>query len=146
MSPVELDHVKQGVISQPRCLLFPEKELEVPNRQGTRSAQAVARVALWRHQLCKNGKGHLSCLWNMEADPWGCEDNLLTASVTWSTYLPEQGLWGQPVAIITGALHALQLVPRFHSHGGLSLRWAVSIMACLVACLMACWWPAWWPS
>lgn len=82
----------------------------------------------------------------MKADSWGCEDNLLTASVTWSTCLPEQGLWGQPVATITGALHALQLVSRFHSHGGLSLCWVLSVMACLVACLMACCWPAWWPA
>lgn len=39
--PVELDHVQQGVISQPRCLLFLEKRLQVPNKQATKAAQVA---------------------------------------------------------------------------------------------------------
>lgn len=45
MGPVELDHVKQGVISQPRCLLFLGRHLEVPNKQGPKAARGFPHGA-----------------------------------------------------------------------------------------------------
>lgn len=41
MGPVALGHVKQGVISQPGCLLFLGRRLEVPNKQGPEAARVV---------------------------------------------------------------------------------------------------------
>lgn len=46
LGPLELDHVKQRVISQLRCVFFPKKGLELPNKQGTKTAQVVPSAAL----------------------------------------------------------------------------------------------------
>lgn len=43
LDPVGLDHVKRGVISQPRFIFFLEEGLEVPNKQDKSSSGGSKR-------------------------------------------------------------------------------------------------------